>query len=352
MPHRYSDDEDTSYKIRRSATKVLSGVISTRPELLSLIHKEVAPVLISRFGDREENVRLEVWAAYVALLNQTLLYGGIPRGKDDASSRGKRKRETDNVNAVDSAYNLLQGQVSNVSKALLNQLKSTKTSPATLQAGFGLLHTLLTVLPGSLSTQVPLVASTAKSVLSQSPTTSTSTLHLTVLSFLALFFTTHTPPTFSGSLPTLTPVLLKSVGERHPRIAAESFRVFSALLNALKPLKTGDWAERLYEQAFSRLNSHETDADVRAAAEDVTGDLWVAAPDVVRKQGGKEWELICRSTGKTDNGVRVITKVAKGVVISDEWVNTSIGWVTGLLKKSGRQGKVDIFLALIALLRA
>ncbi|TFK71706.1 TIP120-domain-containing protein [Pluteus cervinus] len=348
----YSDDEDTSYKIRRSATKVLAGVIATRPELLVSIHKEVAPVLITRFGDREESVRLEVWAAYVALLNQTSVYGGIPGGKDDSASRGKRKRDTDAVGTEETPYNLLSGQVPNVSKALLNQLKSPKSSPATLQAGFSLLNTLLTVLPGSLSTQVPLVASTAKSVLSQSPTTSTSTLHLTCLTFLASFFTTHTPPAFSSSLPTLTPVLLKSVAERHPRIAAESFRVFSALLEALKPLKGADWADQLYNQAFTRLSVHDTDAEVRACAEDVIGDLWISAPDVVRKQGKKEWELICRSSGKTDNGVKVVTKVAKEVTIGDDWVNGCLDWVTSLLKKSGRQGKVEIFVALNTLLKS
>src|SRR5277367_488131 len=57
-----------------------------------------------------------------------------------------------------------------------------------LQAGFGLLLALLDVLPGSLSSRVQLVISTSKYVLSQPPTTSTSTLHLTFPSFLAFFF--------------------------------------------------------------------------------------------------------------------------------------------------------------------
>lgn len=48
----YSDDEDTSYKIRRSATKLLGAIINTRPELLVSVYKDVSPVLISRFGDR------------------------------------------------------------------------------------------------------------------------------------------------------------------------------------------------------------------------------------------------------------------------------------------------------------
>lgn len=94
---RYSDDEDTSYKIRRSATKLLAAVVGTRPELLSSVYKDVSPVLISRFGDREESVRLEVWATYVVLLNQTAVYGGHPQSKDDASLKRKRDPETMDV---------------------------------------------------------------------------------------------------------------------------------------------------------------------------------------------------------------------------------------------------------------
>lgn len=349
---RYSDDEDTSYKIRRSATKLLAGIISTRPELLGSIYKDVSPVLISRFGDREETVRLEVWATYVILLNQTAVYGGLPQSKDDLALRGKRKRDTEETMENDEGpYTLLKAQVPALSKALLNQLKSAKTPPPTLQAGFSLLYALLGVLPGSLSTQVPLIVSTSKSILSQSPTTSTSTLHLTCLSFLALFFATHSPPTFSTYLSGLTPVLLKSVGERHPRVASESFRVFSALLNSLKPVKGADWADPLYEQSVFRLSSHDTDAEVRTCAEDCVADLWICATDVLRTKGGREWEFICRTSGNTTGAVRVVTKVAREVSVGDVWVNGCVDWLMGLLKKSGRAGKPEIFTALDVLLR-
>lgn len=347
---RYSDDEDTSYKIRRSATKLLSAVVGTRPELLVSLYKEVSPILISRFGDREETVRLEVWATYVILLNQTAVYGGLPQSKDD-SPRGKRKRDGETMDVEETPYTILKTQVPNLSKALLNQIKSPKTPPATLQAGFSLLHALLTVLPGSLSTQVPLVVSTSKQILSQVPSTSTSTLHLTCLSFLALFFATHSPTTFSGSLTGLTPVLLQSLTERHPRVASESFRVFSALLNALKPIKYSEWVDQVYDQAVYRLTSHDTDAEVRACAEDCMADLWVCSTDIVRGKSRKEWESICRTTGKTDGAVRVVTKVARDVKISDEWVNGCVEWAMGLLSKGGRAGKAEVFVALDVLLR-
>lgn len=311
-------------------------------------------MLISRFGDREQTVRLEVWATYVALLNQTSTYGGLPQVSSDGDNvmRGKRKRDSEErMDVEETPYTLLKSQIPSLSKALLAQLRSSKTAPTTLQAGFQVLHALLSVLPGSLPSQVSQIVITVKSVLSQSPTTSTSTLHLSCLSFLGLFFSTHAPVVFAPSLPTLTPVLLKSLGERHPRVAAESFRTFSALLNATRPVKNGDFSERVYDQALQRLTTNDTDAEVRACAEDCIADLWVCASDVVRTKDGREWQAICRATGNTAGAVRVVTKVAREVEMSDAWVGSCVEWVMGLLKKSGRGGKTELFTALDTLLR-
>lgn len=350
---RYSDDEDTSYKIRRSATKLLSAVIVTRPESLASLYRSVSPVLISRFNDREETVRLEVWTTYVTLLNQTSMYGGLPQSLEaDSAVRGKRKRDSEErMDVEETPHALLRSQVPALSKALLGQLKPPRTPPATVQAGFQLLYALLGVLPGSLSSQVGPIVATSKSILSQSPTTTTSTLHLTCLSFLALFFSTHAPAVFSPSLPTLMSVLLKSLRERHPRVASEAFRVFSALLNATRPAKNSDWPERVYDEALQRLSTHDTDAEVRSCAEDCVADLWICATDMMRLKGGKEWQAICRTTGNTAGAVKVVTKVARDVDIGDQWVNSCLEWIMVLLKKSGRGGKPEVFTALDTLLK-
>lgn len=327
-------------------------MITTRPELLTSLYKEVSPVLISRFGDREKTVRLEVWATYGVLLNQTSMYGGLPQSQENDSAIRKRKRDSEErMDIEETPYTLLRSQVPSLSKALLQQLKSPKTPPPMLQAGFQLLHALLGVLPGCLSNQITPIAAISQSVLLQSPATSTSALHLTCLSFIALYFATHGPGTFSASLPTLSPVLLKSVGEKHPRVASEAFRVFSALLNATRPVKNGEWAERLYDQAFQRLSTHDTDAEVRGCAEDCIADLWICALDVIKPKGGKEWQAICRTTGNTAGAVRVVTKVARDVEMSDDWVNFCVEWIMGLLKKSERGGKPEIFIALDTLLK-
>jgi cullin-associated NEDD8-dissociated protein 1 len=348
--YSYSDDEDTSYKIRRSATKLLAAVIGTRPELLVALYKDVSPVLISRFGDREETVRTEIWATYGALLNQTKVYAGVPQAKDAEYSIGGKRKRDEGMDVEDTPLNLLNRQVPSLAKSLLGQLKSSKTSPATLQAGFTLLNSLLTVLPGCLSTQAPQVISNSKTVLLQS-STSAASLQVSCLSFLGIFFRSHSPSTFSSSLNTILPQLLKSLSERHPKITSEAYRTFSSLLNNLKPIEGADWVERIYTEAVSRLANHDTDAEVRACAEAIIGDLWISAPSQIKTKDRKEWEAICRTSGRTEGAVEVVTRVAREVEMDNAWLNGCVEWTLSLLKRSGRSGKNDLFVCLDALLR-
>jgi cullin-associated NEDD8-dissociated protein 1 len=350
VPSRYSDDEDTSYKIRRSATKLLAAILSTRPDALSFLLKEVSPILISRFGDREQTVRLEVWATYEILLNQVRVYGGSSYKELEAPVGGKRKRD-EGMDVEEIPYVQLTSQVPSLAKALLSQIKSPKTPSATLQAGFDLLKTLSSVVPGCLAIQTGQLTSILAGILSQSPTTTTSALHTIALSFLALFFSTHSPSSFNSSVPMLTPVLLKSLRERHPRVSSEAFRVLCSLLTALKPLKSGDWIDQVYTESVKRLSSSDTDAEVRNSAEQTIGTLWICAPEVMRSKDRKEWEAVCRTTGRTEGAVQVVTLVAQEVDIGDDWVNGCVQWILFLLLKSGRSGKGEIFTCLDVLLR-
>jgi hypothetical protein len=97
---RYSDDDDTSWKVRRASTKLLSACISTRSDLLASFYRIVSPALISRFSEREETVKVEVWATYTALLTQTKVFGASGSTSDrEGSPSGslKRKRSVDEM---------------------------------------------------------------------------------------------------------------------------------------------------------------------------------------------------------------------------------------------------------------
>ena len=325
-------------------------MIHTRPDLLSSILRDISPVLISRFGDREQTVRLEVWATYSTLLSQISTYGGPVTKAGETSIGGKRKREEE-MDVEESPHTLLRAQVPGLSKALLTQIRSPKTATVTLQAGFELLIGLLSVAPGSLTNQTPQIFAILKTTLSQSSSTTTAVLHTTCLTFLSSYFSTHSPPAFANSLPGITPTLLKACQERHPRVSSEAFRAFSSLLRALKPVKGGDWVDSLYELSVKKLGSSDTDTDVRSSAEQCIGTLWACATEAMQRKDKKEWVVICRTTGRTEGAVEVVSMVAREVYIDDNWVNGCVSWVIVLLQKSGRSGKADVFTCLDLLLR-
>ena len=71
----YDDDEDASWKVRRCAAKVLYTLISTRSngDLMDdgTLYNKVAPSLVARFKEREDNVRLEVLATLSNLVKRS-----------------------------------------------------------------------------------------------------------------------------------------------------------------------------------------------------------------------------------------------------------------------------------------
>ena len=89
---------------------------------------------------------------------------------------------------------------------------------------------------------------------------------------------------------------------------------------------------------------------MRSCAEDIIGDLWVNAQDTVLAKGGQEWEFVCRTTGRTDGAVKVVTRVAREADVTGQWVDGCVEWATKLLTKKGRTGKAEVFECLTVLL--
>jgi len=54
------DDDDTSWKVRRSAIKTIDSIISARPELLRTLYQRYAKSLVNRFKERDANVKCDV----------------------------------------------------------------------------------------------------------------------------------------------------------------------------------------------------------------------------------------------------------------------------------------------------
>lgn len=66
----YGDEEDMSWKVRRAACQLVVALVQAFPDLAPSLYGECRPVLLRRFSEREESVRLDVFAALSTLVRQ------------------------------------------------------------------------------------------------------------------------------------------------------------------------------------------------------------------------------------------------------------------------------------------
>ncbi|KAF8329094.1 TIP120-domain-containing protein [Cantharellus anzutake] len=344
----YSDEEETSYKVRRSATKLLAAIIGTRPDMLLTVYRDVSPVLISRFGDREETVRLELWSTYTLLLRQTEVHGAAIQTRDSETHVSLKRKRGEGMDVEETPTSLLKAQTSAICNALIKQIHS-KASALCLQTGFTLFRALLKINPGCLSAQTPAITQIVSFTLKRPPGNTSSALHVSVLGFLDLYFSTHSPAVFNTALSALSQPLVSALSERDPRISAAAFRCFATLLVSLKPLRPNDWSESLYTKVLEKLERNDTDISVRELAEVCLAELWVCAPDVVRGKSGAEWAAL-RRFGRAEGAINVVKTVAERVNMTELWTGESIEWALGIIRKGSRTQRDDAFVCLRVLL--
>lgn len=75
----YGDEEDMSWKVRRAACQLVVALVQAFPDLAPSLYGECRPVLLRRFSEREESVRLDVFTALSTLVRQR----GASAGDDE-----------------------------------------------------------------------------------------------------------------------------------------------------------------------------------------------------------------------------------------------------------------------------
>ncbi|KAG5674740.1 hypothetical protein PVAND_004691 [Polypedilum vanderplanki] len=251
----YSDDDDMSWKVRRSAAKCLESVISTRHELLEEFYKNLSPALISRFKEREENVKSDIFHAYIALLKQT-------RSTDDIS------RDPDAMDDIPRSIQMLQEQIPVIVKAVqpLMREKSVKTR----QDCFLLLRELLNALPGALGNHIDQLMPGIHYSLSDK--NSTSNMKIDALIFVHHMLTGHNPQVFHSHVQVLVPLIVNSVFDPFYKIATEALSVLQQLVKVIRPLDFQTnldfmpYVSQLYSCTLQKLKAPEVDQEVKERA--------------------------------------------------------------------------------------
>ncbi|KAH9813025.1 armadillo-type protein [Melampsora americana] len=357
----YSDDDDVSWKVRRGATKLLSTLIVTRFELLQEFYKSISPVLISRFNEREESVKLEVWATYTQLLKQTKLHIGSEHDVTPAERILKRKRANPSeVVTANGPLSSLRSQAPAITKSIVKCL-SCKSIPVR-QAGFVLLSELIHVLGGGLETQViPLMLRVEASLKTSDGGISGlgTNLKIEVFTFLSLFFTTHHPRSFMPELPRLVNHLILGINDKYHRIASEAFVAAASLVKILKPLaptsplsfNSSAALKAIYEATLPRLTSSSADQDVKDRAAICLQTLISHAADQFENDFQNSLPIL---TQRLENEITrtsaLKSPVPKGESF-DQWIQDILPLTAAFLRKNNRALKISCFECLNALLQ-
>lgn len=383
----YSDDDDMSWKVRRASAKVLNAALTSRPELLAQNVNTVAPVLVARFSEREESVRLEILDTFLALLKQMQLYAGGPQatevmGSSSASSSSqaaaiaaagvlKRKRhDADADNVEGSPRSQLLALVPAIAKALNREIVS-KSIP-TRHKSFVVLRELVIVLHGGLEAHIgSILAHTEKALKgAESSASGGSNLKADVLGFFRVLFLTHAPKSFDDQLPQLVPILAASVEDKLHRSCIEAFLTCSQLVSVLRPLganalgannaRPGQYKPyllQIYSATVARLNRLDSDQEIKERGIACLGVLLAHAGDDLVEKHSECFDLLTsRLTNEVTRfiTVKVIAQIAASPVCSgpafDAFLQSSIAEVATLLRKSNRQLRLAAFDCLAAAL--
>lgn len=196
----------------------MEAVILTRVEMIEEFYRTLSPALIARFKEREENVKSDIFHAYIALLR-------ITRSNDDIAN-------PDAMEQASGPIQLLQEQVSAIVTNVqpLMREKSVKTR----QDCFLLLRELLNALPGAFTTNFEQLMPGIQYSLSDK--NSTSNMKIDALHFLTCMLTTHNPEVFHSHIPTLVPMVVSSVFDPFYKIATEALLVLQHLVKVIRPL--------------------------------------------------------------------------------------------------------------------
>eukprot|EP01105_Mastigella_eilhardi_P013724 TRINITY_DN3125_c0_g1_i5.p1 TRINITY_DN3125_c0_g1~~TRINITY_DN3125_c0_g1_i5.p1 ORF type:complete len:986 (-),score=291.67 TRINITY_DN3125_c0_g1_i5:67-3024(-) len=264
----YSDDDDMSWKVRRSSTKCLCAIITTRIDLLHTLYQKVGPVLISRFREREENVKVDVFRAFTDLLRQTAI---------------SNKRSSSNF--VNTTNELLGALIPKAVARITAQLR--EKSAKTRLAAFAVLKELVAVAPGCMSARVSdLVPGLVFSLREKA---ANSSLRVEALAFLRLLLASHPPEVFFPHVATLAPHVLKAMGDPYYRIAAEGLRAGAQLALTIRPAApfTPSFEFRphvpgLYNAALGQLRAQDIDQEVKECALYCVGTIIAVLGDELR----------------------------------------------------------------------
>jgi cullin-associated NEDD8-dissociated protein 1 len=262
-----SDDDDTSWKVRKSAVQVLNAIITSRSET---IDSKYINEILYRVREREENVRLDIISCFTNFLSK---------------STSKISNNTSEITSVEQiqisdTVDFINNLKPSIIKATVRHLKTS--SIATKSALFAMLRTLVIVTKGGLEEYLPELLSYVEKCFADK----NQSLKLDVLIFLRLSFELHSPSALQACIPALLPLVINAVNEDWYKIIAEALRVLGSFITVIRPIDPvsglfdGEYegfssiVVPIYNSLLPRLKQLDIDLEILESSITTTGILF------------------------------------------------------------------------------
>lgn len=258
----------------------------------------------------------------------------------------------------------LQATLPQVLRAVLKQLNSK--SIATKQECFDILRLLSEVIAGGLEADSAQICSASVSALKSVDTATTSSLAISALSFLTVYFRSHPSRAYAKYLKDLVPAIIRCMKDKLQRINFEAFNAASALAQSIRPLGsaspiksdlTGP-VKTLFAATSDVMGDTTVDAEVREKALETLGNILVHEGDALTGTYEKSLPLITARLGNESTAITAVTVIGriaesplcKGNTV-DKWLLEVLPEVVTVLRRSRRStGKNTEYNCLSAIL--
>ncbi|KAF1791687.1 Armadillo-type fold [Phytophthora cactorum] len=250
----YSDDDDTSWKVRRATLRVLTAIITTRPELLEQLYIHCAQPLISRFKEREENVRIDVFGVFAELLRATR------KTLPSANGTGSFHPQTSNACVTQLEQRL------NAIVVGANKQFGMKASVPSRCAVVAMLSELAMVEHGKLGDYIGRLMPNILNAVEDKH----SDLKLDALLFLRLLVDTHTVEPFRPHIESVVKVAVQCAKGDWYKTVAKALGLIESLVRIIRS-DDGDstykpYAVPFFEAVLPSLKVHDIDQEIKEAA--------------------------------------------------------------------------------------
>lgn len=302
-------DDDTAWKLRRAAARVLQALIDTRSndDLLKdgTLYSVIAPELVKNINDRNETTRLEIISALSLLVAKTGdKAADVSAVSDDyMTPQITRKRRRDSSVTFDTkpqitmAAGLSSPEIETPStgpradlaklwpqmvRGVVKQLKGTdiQAKQAILEFVANVASALHGGLSNDLGQMIPPVVdaingsgSTTSSGIGGSGTATVATVSVSALHLVAELCATHSSSVLLPHAPQLISPLTNAAKDRNQKISTEALDAIEELIKAVTPPRAKGqsqdakgYLKTILSVVIDRISANDADSQVRSTA--------------------------------------------------------------------------------------